>query len=69
MRSKLAAALALLLLLSSCRTSKKRRIAVIPKATSHIFWITVHSGAESAAQKFGVDMIWNGPPAETEYDR
>jgi ribose transport system substrate-binding protein len=68
-RSKLAAALASLLLLSSCQTSKKRRIAVVPKGTSHVFWLTVRAGAEAAGQKFGVDIIWNGPPLETEYDR
>src|ERR1700722_7614740 len=67
--SKLATALASLLLLSSCHTSQKKRIAVVPKATSHIFWLTVRSGAEAAGQKFGVDVIWNGPPQETEYDR
>lgn len=70
MRSKLAAALAAIALLTAaCNSSKKRRIAVVPKATSHIFWLTVHSGAEAAGQKLGVDVIWNGPPAETEYDR
>jgi len=68
-RSKLVAALASLLLLSSCQTSKKRRIAVVPKGTSHVFWLTVRAGAEAAGQKFGVDIIWNGPPLETEYDR
>jgi ribose transport system substrate-binding protein len=69
-RNKLAAALtAIALLTAACNSSKKRRIAVVPKATSHIFWLTVHSGAEAAGQKLGVDVIWNGPPAETEYDR
>ena len=69
MRSKALATLASLLLLSSCQTSKKKRIAVVPKATSHVFWLTVRSGAEAAGQKYGVEMIWNGPPAETDYDR
>jgi ribose transport system substrate-binding protein len=68
-RSKLAAALVSLLLLSSCQTSKKKRIAVVPKGTSHVFWLTVRAGAEAAGQSFGVDIIWNGPPLETEYDR
>jgi len=68
-RSKLAAALVSLLLLSACQTSKKRRIAVVPKGTSHVFWLTVRAGAEAAGQKYGVDVIWNGPPLETEYDR
>ena len=70
MRNKpVAAFIAIVLLTAGCNSSKKRRIAVVPKATSHIFWLTVHSGAEAAGQKLGVDVIWNGPPAETEYDR
>jgi len=56
-------------LLGSCRGSKQRRIAVVPKGTSHVFWITVHAGAAAAGQKFNVEILWNGPPAETEYDR
>jgi ribose transport system substrate-binding protein len=65
----IAAFAASLLLLGSCRGSKTKRIAVVPKGTSHIFWISVHSGAAAAGQKFGVEVLWNGPPAETEYDR
>ena len=69
MRSRALTALAFLFLLSSCQTSKKRRIAVVPKGTSHVFWLTVRAGAEAAGQKFGVEVLWNGPPLETEYDR
>ena len=71
MRSKPIAAvlISFLLVASACNSSTKKRIAVIPKGTSHIFWITVHAGAVAAGQKFGVDILWNGPPAETEYDR
>ena len=42
---------------------------MVPKATSHMFWLSVRSGAEAAGQKYGVEVIWNGPPAETDYDR
>lgn len=66
---RLAAALAPLLLLAACHGSKAKRIAVIPKGTSHVFWITVHAGAAAAGQKYGVEVLWNGPPMETEYDR
>jgi ribose transport system substrate-binding protein len=59
----------LLLATTACNSSKKKRIAVVPKGTSHVFWLTVRAGAEAAGQKFGVDVIWNGPPLETEYDR
>jgi len=62
-------AAALLLLLSSCQSSKKKKIAVVPKGTSHVFWITVHAGAAAAGEKYGVEILWNGPPQETEYDR
>jgi len=65
----IAATAASLLLLAGCQTSKKKRIAVLPKATSHIFWLSVRAGAEAAGQKFGVEILWNGPPQETDYDR
>jgi|ERR1051326_627089 ribose transport system substrate-binding protein len=65
----LVAALLAALLLCGCQTGKKKRIAVIPKGTSHIFWLTVQAGAEAAGQKFGVEILWNGPPQETDYDR
>ncbi len=68
--SKLTAALLVsLLALASCHGSKMKRIAVVPKGTSHVFWVTVHAGAAAAGQKFGVEVLWNGPAQETEYDR
>ncbi|HLK19491.1 MAG TPA: substrate-binding domain-containing protein [Bryobacteraceae bacterium] len=70
MRSKGFAVIAVIALVASaCNSSKKKRIAVVPKGTSHVFWLTVRSGAEAAGQKFGVEILWNGPPLETEYDR
>ncbi len=57
------------LLLASCQGHGKKTIAVIPKGTSHMFWISVHAGAAAAGQKYGVNVEWNGPPLETEYDR
>jgi ribose transport system substrate-binding protein len=59
----------LLLLLSACNRQKKRQIAVIPKGTAHVFWQTVHAGANAAGQEFNVEILWNGPPAETDYSR
>jgi ribose transport system substrate-binding protein len=48
---------------------KKLRIAVIPKGTSHIFWKSVHAGAELAAKELGdVDIIWKGPLLENDRD-
>jgi len=61
--------LASLLLLASCNQSKKRLIGVVPKATSHVFWVAVEKGAKAAAKEFQVDIEWNGAPSETEYAR
>jgi ribose transport system substrate-binding protein len=59
-----------LALLAGCKSgSRKKQIAVIPKATSHFFWISVQAGALAAGRDFGVDVLWNGPAAETEYSR
>ncbi len=42
---------------------------MIPKATSHVFWVAVEKGAKAAAKEFNVDIEWNGPPSETEFSR
>lgn len=48
-------------------SSKKLRIAVIPKGTSHEFWKSVHYGAQQAAQELGnVEIIWRGPVVESD---
>ncbi|HEV2296054.1 MAG TPA: substrate-binding domain-containing protein [Tepidisphaeraceae bacterium] len=43
-----------------------RRIAVIPKGTTHVFWKTVEAGARKAAEEAGVEMIWKGPLKEDD---
>jgi len=69
-RSKrLFAGASLFVLLISCNRGATKRIAVVPKANSHVFWVSVHAGAAAAGQKFGVEVLWNGPAQETEYDR
>ncbi len=62
-------ALSLPLLLTSCQPRKTKTIAVVPKGTSHMFWVSVQAGAMAAGQKLGVEVLWNGPAQETEYDR
>ena len=47
----------------------KKLIGVVPKATSHLFFVSIHAGALDAARDFGVDILWNGPREETEYSR
>ncbi len=43
-------------------------IAVIPKGTSHMFWQSIHAGANRAARELGVEVIWRGPLREDERD-
>jgi ribose transport system substrate-binding protein len=60
----------LLLLLAACnRGSEKPRIAVVPKATSHVFWQTVHAGVVAAGRELNVEVLWNSPTAETDFSR
>src|SRR5687768_425769 len=48
-------------------TSKKLRIAVIPKGTTHSFWQTVKAGADAAGADENVEIIWQGPDKETAF--
>jgi ribose transport system substrate-binding protein len=43
-------------------------IAVIPKGTSHIFWQSIHAGANQAAKEAGAEIIWRGPLREDDRD-
>src|SRR4029077_20078791 len=47
-------------------TSGTPTIAVIPKGTSHVFWQSIHAGAEKAARELGVTIIWRGPLREDD---
>jgi len=55
--------------MSACRRSGRKRIGVVPKATSHLFFVTIHAGVNKAASDFNVDVIWNGPSEETDHAR
>jgi ribose transport system substrate-binding protein len=55
--------------IGGCASSRKKRIAVIPKATSHVFWLSVQKGSFAAGKEFNVEVLWNGPAQETEYAR
>ena len=52
----------------SCNQSKKRQIAVIPKGRAHVFWQSVHAGSVKAAREADVEVIWNGPATETDFN-
>ena len=45
---------------------KKPTVAVIPKGTSHVFWQSVHAGAQKAGKELGVEILWDGPATEGE---
>jgi ribose transport system substrate-binding protein len=52
-----------------CQREKKKVIAVVPKANSHLFWVSVQAGALAAGKEFNVEVEWNGPATETDYPR
>ena len=56
-------------LLCGCGRSGRKLIGVVPKATSHLFFLSVHAGVEKAARDLRVDVLWNGPQNETDYAR
>ena len=57
------------LLLAGCKGGDKPEIAVIPKATAHLFWQSVQAGANAAGGELNVDVLWNGAALETDYSR
>jgi ribose transport system substrate-binding protein len=56
-------------LLAGCASRQQKRIAVIPKAVSHLFWVSVHTGCVAAAKEYNLELLWNGPASETDYSR
>ena len=58
-----------ILLLAGCAREPKRVIGVVPKSTSHVFWVTVENGARSAGNKLGVTIEWNGAQTESDITR
>ncbi len=58
-----------LLSLVSCQKRSKKLIGVVPKATSHLFFVSIHAGVSAAEKDLGVEVLWNGPREETDYSR
>lgn len=47
--------------------TKKWRVIVIPKGTTHEHWKSVHAGAVAKAKELGsVEIIWQGPTKEDD---
>jgi len=57
-----------LLFAAACNRQQKRIIGVVPQGQSHIFWQSIHAGAVAAAREAGVDVMWNGPPNEGDFN-
>ncbi len=54
---------------ASCGRTGKKTIGVIPKGSAHQFWQSVHAGAVKASRELNVEIIWNGPPQETDFNQ
>src|SRR3954447_14318048 len=55
--------------LGACSRYRRKTIGVVPKATSHLFFVSIHAGVDRAARQFNVDVLWNGPNEETDHSR
>ncbi|HEX4749120.1 MAG TPA: substrate-binding domain-containing protein [Bryobacteraceae bacterium] len=55
-----------MLFLYGCNREHQTTIAVIPKASADIFWQSVHAGAVKGARDQHVNIVWDGPPNETD---
>ncbi len=47
-------------------SARKKRIAVIPKGTTHEYWKSIHAGALAAGRELDVDILWQGPIKEDD---
>lgn len=53
---------------SGCSRQTKRVIGVVPKGRAHLFWQSVQAGAIAASRETWVEISWNGPVAETDFN-
>ncbi|MFN9265291.1 MAG: hypothetical protein ACK6DY_17590, partial [Acidobacteriota bacterium] len=51
-----------------CNQSTKKQIADSPIGRAHVFWQSVHDAAGKAAREQDVEIIWNGPATETDFN-
>lgn len=47
-------------------TGETPYIAIVSKGFQHQFWQTVYQGSQAAAQEFGVEITFDGPPSESD---
>lgn len=67
-RRRFAVELAGLGLVAACKRggAGARRVAVVPKGTTHEFWKAVHAGAVKAGKESNVEVVWKGPLKEDD---
>src|SRR5262245_30712546 len=54
----------------SGKVTKKRRIAVVPRGSTHDFWKSIHVGAVKASRELGnVDILFKGPEKEDDREQ
>jgi ribose transport system substrate-binding protein len=53
---------------TACQRSQKRVIGVVPQGRTHLFWQSIHAGANAAGREAGVEIVWNTPDNETDYN-
>jgi ribose transport system substrate-binding protein len=46
--------------------NERLTLAVVPKGTTHAFWLTIRAGAEAAGKDVNAEIKWNGPKQETD---
>lgn len=47
-------------------SGEKPYIAVVSKGFQHQFWQTVYAGSKDAAEKYNIEMTFEGPPSESD---
>lgn len=50
------------------RTTQKKKVMVVTKSTTSDFWRSVHSGANAASAAYNMDMVFEGPENEEDYE-
>ena len=53
-------------IISGCNRNHRKVVAVIPKGNADLFWQTVHAGAVKASREHNIEIVWDGPPNETD---
>lgn len=54
--------------LTGCGRSSKRVIGMVPQGRTHLFWQTVQAGAIAASRELDVEVSWNGPATESDFN-